>query len=258
VLLALALVVFGLAFPAMAGIREAANRTQSQNNLKQLSLGTIDCSDANFGKLPPAFEGWYPTGKPVQSGGFGSCLFHVLPYIGEDPRYMSSRTQSVKLSVFGNWRCEGKPVTPFIGPGDPTNSADSDRSSYLANGGLLRRGGSKYPASIPDGTSQTIFYTECYSVATDTFSSAGKSHTWKTERRWWSNPAWIPAQGAAPCQFAPSKETASANLPQGFTSAGINVGLGDGSVRFVSSAVSAETFYAACTPAANDILGSDW
>ena len=39
---------------------------------------------------------------------------------------------------------------------------------------------------------------------------------------------------------------------------GINVGMGDGSVKFLSGGVSQTTWFAACTPASGDILGSDW
>jgi prepilin-type processing-associated H-X9-DG protein len=39
---------------------------------------------------------------------------------------------------------------------------------------------------------------------------------------------------------------------------GIQVGMGDGSVRLVSQGVSAFTWGAAITPAAGDVLGNDW
>jgi hypothetical protein len=39
---------------------------------------------------------------------------------------------------------------------------------------------------------------------------------------------------------------------------GIQVGLGDGSARFVSGSVSGETWWAACTPGNNEVLGNDW
>jgi hypothetical protein len=40
--------------------------------------------------------------------------------------------------------------------------------------------------------------------------------------------------------------------------AGINVGLGDGSVRFVAQGVSPTTWFYATTPAGGEVLGSDW
>jgi prepilin-type processing-associated H-X9-DG protein len=39
---------------------------------------------------------------------------------------------------------------------------------------------------------------------------------------------------------------------------GINVGMADGSVRMLSSGVSAATWFAACTPGGGEVLGSDW
>jgi prepilin-type processing-associated H-X9-DG protein len=41
-------------------------------------------------------------------------------------------------------------------------------------------------------------------------------------------------------------------------SAGMNVGLGDGSVRFVTSAVTPATWANACDPRDGQVLGSDW
>jgi prepilin-type processing-associated H-X9-DG protein len=39
---------------------------------------------------------------------------------------------------------------------------------------------------------------------------------------------------------------------------GMNVCMADGSVRNVSTQVSPLTFWYACTPNGNDVLGSDW
>jgi hypothetical protein len=39
---------------------------------------------------------------------------------------------------------------------------------------------------------------------------------------------------------------------------GIQVGLGDGSVRFVSQGVSSTTWWFAITPNRGDVLGADW
>jgi prepilin-type processing-associated H-X9-DG protein len=39
---------------------------------------------------------------------------------------------------------------------------------------------------------------------------------------------------------------------------GINVGLGDGSVRFLNQGISGKTFFAATTPAGGEVLANDW
>jgi hypothetical protein len=53
----------------------------------------------------------------------------------------------------------------------------------------------------------------------------------------------------------------SAYRPNGFTAAGIQVGLGDGSVRTVNQSISAGTWNTwtnALNPADGNVLGSDW
>jgi len=56
----------------------------------------------------------------------------------------------------------------------------------------------------------------------------------------------------------PSSNPCDPSRAAAFTSGGINVCLGDASVRFLSGGVSEGTWWAACTPNQNDILGSDW
>jgi hypothetical protein len=35
-------------------------------------------------------------------------------------------------------------------------------------------------------------------------------------------------------------------------------GMGDGSVRLIAPSISGTTWWSACTPAGNEVLGSDW
>jgi hypothetical protein len=260
VLLALLVLFLGFFLAAAGGVRKAASRSQSQNNLHQITLATIDCSDAHQGKMPrgPAF--WYPNDRGPENGnGHGSCLFNILPYMDQDGLFKQGRANIGGKQVYVGWAVAGKPVKTFQGPNDPTQDPKADRTSYLANGlAFPRNQGMTYPASFSDGTSQTIFFAEAYSVATDTISWGGKTQAWKTERRWWDDPTWEPVLADLPFQVAPAKDAAVSTLPQGPTPYGIMVSLGDASVRLVSGKVSATTFYAACTPNQSDVLGSDW
>jgi prepilin-type processing-associated H-X9-DG protein len=154
--------------------------------------------------------------------------------------------------------------------------------SYSFNGMIFIadwNGYSRFPASIQDGSSNTIFFTETYAMGTGG-GSLSDANLW-----WWDyNVFQDPLNGGsdacanvyfganftplitpsvATCQQkgafswggGPSICMCRATSPH---TGGINVGMGDGSVRLLAQGVSPSTWFAACTPAAGDILGPDW
>ncbi len=258
VLLALLLFLLGFLMAATFRGRVAAERAASLSNLRQIVIALQDYGDSHDGHLPPGPAGWFPKKGLVANNSYGPCLFHILPFIEQNPLFQSTRKDIDGKSVHVAWEAAGKSVKVFTSSNDPTFAKGSDRTSYLTNELALVETGTRFPSSFPDGTSQTIFFAEGYSQATDTVTFGGQTTTWKTDRRWWDNPGWKPTAGAVGFQVAPPVDAASSVLPQGLTPAGLCVGMGDGSARVVSGRVSSTTFYAACTPAGNDLLGADW
>src|SRR5262245_32885842 len=89
VVIAIIAILIGLLVPAVQKVREAAARTQCQNNLKQICLATISCADTMRGQLPPGL-GLYPSRNFSANNGNGGVLFHILPYIEQGNAYKAS------------------------------------------------------------------------------------------------------------------------------------------------------------------------
>lgn len=256
------LVAGGLLLADNQRVRDAANRAQSSNNLKQMTIGLHSCNDT-YGKMPSAVASFFPIHNPnpnvVFGGMYGPCQFVLLPFIEQDLLFKSTFLAADGLPIHAAWKAAGKTVKTYVAPGDPTAGADpTDHTSYLANGLALPVGHARIPASFTDGTSNTIVFAEAYAHAGGTLSEGGQTQTWLVDRRWWDDPFWTPSLTSVPFQLAPATDGAYATLPQGFSPKGINVSMADGSVHFVSAGCSARTFYSACTPNGGDILGNDW
>jgi len=256
VVIAIIAILIGLLLPAVQKVREAAVRTQSSNNLKQMSLALHDCANFYNTRLPPAV-GLFPIGNwnnpptwgaPAQHG---TVFYFLLPYLEGDPIYKSTPTWSWQTNAV---------VKVFIAPGDPTapgsNQTWGDRGAltYAANlfvFGNQDGGQARLPSTFTDGTSNTMVFIERYCQC------GGYQHIWGEDGQFGNN--WsVELRTTALPQFAPPAAQCNPDLVQAYTTSSIQVGLGDGSVRPVSSSISALTWASALTPNGGEVLGADW
>src|SRR5262245_51545847 len=90
VVIAIIAILIGLLLPAVQKVREAARRMHCQNNLKQITLATINAADTYDSRLPPSV-GLYPSnGSPAPNNSNGGLFLHILPFIEQDNLLKSS------------------------------------------------------------------------------------------------------------------------------------------------------------------------
>jgi len=100
VVIAIIAILIGLLLPAVQKVREAAARTQCQNNLKQICLGAHNYESAN-GVFPPGNLGGDKTSGFWGGQGVGS-LFFILPFIEQDNLYRQFQGQ-YSVNTFDAW-----------------------------------------------------------------------------------------------------------------------------------------------------------
>jgi len=146
------------------------------------------------------------------------------------------------------------------------------------NGGLS--GLASIPRTFQDGTSNTIVFAEKYGDCGGNTLNGGTGQPDSNNggSLWYRTPTFPSTYGPYfnaraealpynlntfqtqpnPFNNIPPASKCLFYLPQTGHTGGMQIGLGDGSVRTVSSGVSPTTFWAACTPAAGDLLPGNW
>jgi len=294
VVIAIIAILIGLLLPAVQKVREAAGRISSTNNLKQLTLALHAYADANSEVLPCIYQSEGANGWNGSPGFEGPLFLKELPYMEQKNLYNESITSAGGyLGYQLEWANVPREVKTFLAPNDPTVPAGSTYgyTSYRINAqaftvpaGTNPANGANntwankplFPASFPDGLSNTVFFAEGFAI--DGVPGTGQSNDGNPSFAWWEatndpgnggnryGPIFgvgMSVAGPIPPFTPPGTNprnvpASSWQLPNAFNSSGIQVGMGDGSVRNVGTAVSVATWYHACFPSDGVPLGSDW
>jgi prepilin-type N-terminal cleavage/methylation domain-containing protein len=292
VVIAIIAILIGLLLPAVQKVREAAARTQSINNLRQLGIAAHSANDQR-GHLPVAWSAWWmwapqrpgawvngayrgPWGNDHSMGDV-THFYHLLPFLEQTPLYVAGNGMTL-FSWAGGQRVWTVSLKVFRAPLDysPANSLTISYSwlegnaplpwslsSYAVNYQVTgRRGGNPYdPAqwdqpmavqSIPDGTSNTILYAEKLGLCGNTGNLLFHGG-WQLDRG-----PYFAATNLTKFQVQPRVNVCDWSRATAFSAGGILVGMADGSARAVSPNVSQTTWQVACDPSDGIALGNDW
>jgi prepilin-type N-terminal cleavage/methylation domain-containing protein len=287
VVIAIIAILIGLLLPAVQKVREAAARMTCSNNLKQISLATHNY-ESTYSKVPAM-------SVPLGSGAGirGSIMVALMSYVEQDNLYKQHQanngiTQPVASVV----------IKTFLCPSDPNSSSGQVSSTvggvagtyattnYNANAGLFSTPNSNgrpdqttwnwtLPRfatliSIPDGTSNTIGFTERIANAEGTMVVRDVAPESGLEAYRWSGPSFANYQAQYPsgefaswAGVAPGPQIGKTTglirwYPSSAHTGSLLCGLMDGSVKAVSASISANTFWRAVKPDDGQPLGNDW
>jgi prepilin-type N-terminal cleavage/methylation domain-containing protein len=278
VVIAIIAILIGLLLPAVQKVREAAARSQSQNNLKQMALACHNCNDT-YSKLP-MIDGYFPgTSMPstMPPAGHGTVFYFLLPFLEQQNLYMTSAAATGYSYTIEPGYGIGTSgiVKTFIAPGDPSvpgnfivsNWGSRAACSYAGNGfvfgsesgsGLIpnsQGGAARIPATIPDGTSNTIGFLERFTICN---YDGTNGHVWQEDGQ--GTDAYAPGifTSSMPYFNANYNSYCSGSLPGTFSPAGIMVSLMDGSVRLINNGISLTSWTYALYPNDGMVLDSTW
>jgi prepilin-type N-terminal cleavage/methylation domain-containing protein/prepilin-type processing-associated H-X9-DG protein len=282
VVIAIIAILIGLLLPAVQKIREAANRMKCSNNLKQVGLALHNYHDTN-GALPAAEPyGYYSATWYADVGSRDrdrSCwVYQILPFIEQDNMGNQARTWITNLpdyTCFAPFSTIN--MSTLACPSDPNKGKISSlgqgwHSNYVVCHGNepattsadprgLNRNGMFYGISkvtlqgVSDGLSNTAMTSEIllspdsgqHDIRGRVWNSihAGSSFTtlYPPNSTIGDNPQGycVPINGA-PC--GAQSVVGAFVLARSRHPGGVNVGLGDGSIRFYRDSITPTTWLA--------------
>jgi prepilin-type N-terminal cleavage/methylation domain-containing protein len=246
VVIAIIAILIGLLLPAVQRVREAAARTQTLSNLKNVALSTHNYQSA-YNRLPPMWNDY------IAPGPAGSIHYHLLPYVEMDNLYRQANGYGPN-----DWTAVVPIYTTPMDNTAPNGTAFGWGVANLAANFQVFGGGPTGWNSglsiqrIGDGSSNTIFFATKY-------GQCGYGGSLWAHGNWnWAFMAMFAYASQDPPQVAPTAAQCNPALAQGYTAAGALIAMGDGSCRPISPGINPLTWWYACTPNGGEVLPNEW
>ena len=276
VVIAIIAILMGLLLPAVQQAREAARRTQCKNNLMQLGIALHNYEMA-FEMLPPGVVDVAGPVRNLEEGYQMSWLVQLLPVIEQTMLFtMVDFSQGayaavngpVRTSRIAAFRCPSDPAPPLTsGLAAPAGESSyagcfsgSDKPIDADGDGCLFLNSSVRYREIRDGASNTLVAGEKQIVAeSGEFGWIAGNRSTLRNTGMAIGGGWDiakPVAGGKPAAIVIPSSTATS----GFSShhnGGAHFILADGSVRFISQNINAQTFSFLGSRADLQILG-EW
>jgi prepilin-type N-terminal cleavage/methylation domain-containing protein/prepilin-type processing-associated H-X9-DG protein len=268
VVIAIIGVLVALLLPAVQAAREAARRTQCNNNLKQLALGLHNFHDT-YGHLPPCGQS--------NTANRWSWAVAILPFIEQGNLYQQLGSPDITTTANMPF-----PATPILQTKLPAYRCPSDLAQFVMNPNYDNYGTSNYVVSegviswyvggvttemgktrlsmITDGTSNTMLVGErdikigVAAIWAGLRKSGGALNGRSRER---PNVQYLGTRGTGCCggeQPAPPDPCRRGGYSSLHPS-GINIAFCDGSVSFIQQSIETDPVAADCNgPARSNFL----